>query len=675
MELSNYGEIEELVVLDNVSDHMTGNVYCKYYREEAAERAQKKLAGRFYGSRLIQAEYSPVTDFREARCRTFHETRCARGGLCNFMHVKHIPKAVKRRVTRDTAAEPETIRLLFDPAGAFAASRRLSDARPIGRDALAAYSILGGLPGRIEAAAEALAEITALRTHDDAEDGGGDERQALDRSMGCMLGNAIGDALGAPLEFSPVRYGEGELEGMGHKKIWKKREYNCFELKPGQWTDDTSMALCLADSLLCCDGLDGLDLRQRFFLWWEHGYNNAFGRDPDKEERDSVGLGGNISDSLHEWAEVAVRTEQTTAGTLSTSGNGSIMRNGAIPLWFREDLQAGMDAAYRQSKATHMGEEAAELCRLLTWICIKLINGAGRELLDDLSGFSTPLYTVRCLAEAVGEDRHEQNSGQALRDRDWAWRSEDYRYSAKRTKVDPGYIGSYAMDAMSMALHCVYTTGSFKEALLKAANLRGDSDTVAAVTGQIAGALYGAVAIPGDWLDHVRRWDGGTICARALMLYNQESLPCGAALSDEACASAGLLGISWVEQVREERAKGTKEKKGKKHKESKKEKKKGDEDMRDAGAPDEEDVAGSTEKKEKKDRKEREKEKKEKKSKKQEEIDDEKAAQSCAGLSDKVFLRAMDTDSFIGSDEAEVVAQSWQASASQGAEVSPLGGG
>merc|ERR1712008_138617 len=82
MELSTYGEIEEL-----------------------AERAHKKLAGRFYGSRLIQAEYTPVTDFREARCRTFHETRCARGGLCNFMHVKHIPKAVKRRVTRDTAAE------------------------------------------------------------------------------------------------------------------------------------------------------------------------------------------------------------------------------------------------------------------------------------------------------------------------------------------------------------------------------------------------------------------------------------------------------------------------------------------------------------------------------------------------------------------------------------------
>jgi len=105
LELANYGEIEDLVVLDNVSDHMLGNVYCKYYHTEAAERAVKKLSGRFYGGSLIQAEFTPVTDFREARCRAFHETRCARGGLCNFMHIKHIPKAVKRRLVRDMYEE------------------------------------------------------------------------------------------------------------------------------------------------------------------------------------------------------------------------------------------------------------------------------------------------------------------------------------------------------------------------------------------------------------------------------------------------------------------------------------------------------------------------------------------------------------------------------------------
>jgi len=105
LELANYGEIEDLVVLDNVSDHMVGNVYCKYYHEEAAERAVRNLSGRFYGGRLIQAEYTPVTDFREARCRAFHETRCARGGLCNFMHIKHIPKAVTRRLVREMYEE------------------------------------------------------------------------------------------------------------------------------------------------------------------------------------------------------------------------------------------------------------------------------------------------------------------------------------------------------------------------------------------------------------------------------------------------------------------------------------------------------------------------------------------------------------------------------------------
>merc|ERR1719359_327141 len=101
LELANYGEIEDVVVVDNLADHLIGNVYVKYYHEEDAERALGKLTGRFYSGKLIQAEYTTVTDFREARCRAFHETRCNRGGYCNFIHLKHIPKAIKRRVVRE----------------------------------------------------------------------------------------------------------------------------------------------------------------------------------------------------------------------------------------------------------------------------------------------------------------------------------------------------------------------------------------------------------------------------------------------------------------------------------------------------------------------------------------------------------------------------------------------
>eukprot|EP00397_Hematodinium_sp_SG-2012_P051217 GEMP01059915.1.p1 GENE.GEMP01059915.1~~GEMP01059915.1.p1 ORF type:complete len:457 (+),score=110.44 GEMP01059915.1:1-1371(+) len=100
LELANYGEIEDMVVVDNASDHMIGNVYVKYYNSQDCERALQKLSGRFYGGKLIQAEASPVVDFREARCRAFHESRCNRGGYCNFMHIKHIPKAIKRRLVR-----------------------------------------------------------------------------------------------------------------------------------------------------------------------------------------------------------------------------------------------------------------------------------------------------------------------------------------------------------------------------------------------------------------------------------------------------------------------------------------------------------------------------------------------------------------------------------------------
>jgi len=299
--------------------------------------------------------------------------------------------------------------------------------------------------------------------------------------------------------------------------------------------------------LLSSGGFDPLDLRQRFHLWNRYGYNNAFGHDLDREDRSSVGLGGNISQSISEW-EDEVRHPMTQAGNRFTSGNGSVMRNGALPVWFHNDLNAGMAAAYGQSKTTHGGDEAAELCRFLTWLCGQFINGADRKLLEDLSAFDTPLYTVRCLANGLCEERHEDNSDPVfggLQNRRWDWRSKDHKYCHARSVEQPGYIGSYAMDNVSMALHCVYFTSTFEEATLLVANLRGDADSVCAVVGQIAGSLYGASAIPVDWLERVQRWDGGgTILARAMMLHNQEAVSPEEALSDQACATAGQLQLA-----------------------------------------------------------------------------------------------------------------------------------
>jgi len=98
-ELTNIGgDLEQLRVCENLSDHLTGNVYAKFREEEDAEKALKALMGRFYAGRPILAQFCPVTDFKDARCRQFEESTCSRGGYCNFMHLKKVSSKLQRRL-------------------------------------------------------------------------------------------------------------------------------------------------------------------------------------------------------------------------------------------------------------------------------------------------------------------------------------------------------------------------------------------------------------------------------------------------------------------------------------------------------------------------------------------------------------------------------------------------
>jgi len=94
--LAQYGELEDLLLVDNISDHLCGNVYVKYYHEDSAVRAYNALEDGWYNGRKLKIEYSPVLEFRDARCRAFSEGKCNRGQDCNFLHLRHVPKALKR---------------------------------------------------------------------------------------------------------------------------------------------------------------------------------------------------------------------------------------------------------------------------------------------------------------------------------------------------------------------------------------------------------------------------------------------------------------------------------------------------------------------------------------------------------------------------------------------------
>lgn len=377
-------------------------------------------------------------------------------------------------------------------------------------------------PDRSLALSKALGETPFANVHED-------------RAMGCLFGLLIGDALGAPREFSPVNYDNKKITGFNDWAEWEvsSRDHNRFKLKPGQWTDDSAMALCLADSLIAHQEFKPKDLRLRFLNWVAYGYNNTFGNDPDNPHgRPSIGLGGTIQLSLAEFMATNGQSDYTQCGDEVSSGNGSIMRLAPVPIRYCRDLETGMQVAYNQSKTTHQGEEAAECCRLLTHLMGNAIireavlreeSTTTQALLDDLlAGFTSTLSSVNALAKSAQE--HIKRFGIfkiKSKNRNWNWKDFNFKFSPSRSDQSPGYVGSYCMDCLAMALHCVYTTNSFPEAVVKAASLGGDSDTVAAVTGQIAGAIYGSSAIPNGWIQAVLQWDGHKdIPLRAYKLYH-----------------------------------------------------------------------------------------------------------------------------------------------------------
>lgn len=186
------------------------------------------------------------------------------------------------------------------------------------------------------------------------------------------------------------------------------------------------------------------------------------------------------------------------------------MRLAPVPIAFASDerlFDYAKDYAYKQSKVTHTGTEAAEACRLLTHLIIKCINRESemtiKEFIDQaLEDFVTEDYSVDCLRRSVIEDeekfaermnqgKYQKKFSKSVKDRNWNWKDENFRYSPTRTASKPGYVGSYSLDALSMALHLSYHSASPKEAIIKAVNMGGDCDSTGAIAGQIVGSFYG----------------------------------------------------------------------------------------------------------------------------------------------------------------------------------------
>ena len=271
-----------------------------------------------------------------------------------------------------------------------------------------------------------------------------------DRFRGCLLGLAACDALGTTLEFkSPGSFEPIEdIVGGGP-----------FGLQPGQWTDDTSMALCLAASLLECGGFDPLDQMQRYVRWWRDGYMSATGHTFD--------IGNTVSAALARFEA----TGDPYAGTTdrSIAGNGSLMRLAPVPMYYAGDAASAIDHAALSSRTTHGASQAVDACRYFAGLIVEALNGVDKQTL--LAPGYCPvdgLWERSPLDEAVAEVA----AGSFAR------------------REPPEIVGSgYVVRALEAALWAFNRSSDFREGALLAVNLGDDADTTGAIYGQIAGRV------------------------------------------------------------------------------------------------------------------------------------------------------------------------------------------
>lgn len=276
------------------------------------------------------------------------------------------------------------------------------------------------------------------------------------RLQGLLLGLAIGDTVGMPVEFCPKDT---------FAPITDMMAGGVFNLKKGQWTDDTSMALCLADSLIACGGFDANDQMERYLRWYKEGENSVTGK--------CFGMGRTVY-----FALLTSKSSGAYAGSdhPKSSGNGSLMRLAPIPIFYHDDLQKCVEYAVLSSKVTHASADCLSACAYFAEVLYHALNGkTDKDTL--LTPTSTYPFSPNVQAVINGSFKHKSR--------------------------DEIFGAGYVVDSLEASLWAFYHTDDFKDAILMAVNLGDDADTTGAITGQIAGAYYGLDGIPSDWVADV----------------------------------------------------------------------------------------------------------------------------------------------------------------------------
>jgi len=274
---------------------------------------------------------------------------------------------------------------------------------------------------------------------------------------GCLLGLAVGDALGAPAEFMTR---EAIQRTFGHLRDMVGGGW--LELKPGQATDDTQMMVCLAESLVAKNAFDADDMAQRFASWYRRGP-----RDIGHTTKTAL---AKIASGVP-WQEASQVAHRELKGR--SASNGGLMRCAPLGLFHWREPDSILQDSATSCRITHWDPRAAYASSALNLIIAGCLDG---------------LSLRQAIEKAIV-------------------RIEPYQHEVARAldecltgPYDKPEVSGLAVDTLHAACRCLYQSASFENALEEAVNLGGDTDTVGAVCGAMAGAYYGKGAIPARWL-------------------------------------------------------------------------------------------------------------------------------------------------------------------------------
>jgi ADP-ribosyl-[dinitrogen reductase] hydrolase len=296
----------------------------------------------------------------------------------------------------------------------------------------------------------------------------------INKIKGALFGLAIGDALGVPVEFKQKEY----LEAFPIKGI---TGYGSWNQPPGTWSDDSSLAFCLAESLT--KGYDLNDMAQNFINWMQHGFWGAHHKVFD--------VGGATRFAI---GRLTKGTSPLLSGGMmeDDNGNGSLMR--IMPLLFSiKDLP--IDERYKKikevSSITHAHFRSVFACFIYLEFALQILNG---NTID--KAYSNMQASVKSYATANDFNPKElQLFGRIL------------DAHIKDVKEDAIHSGGYVLHTLEASLWCLFNTDNYADAVLKAVNLGGDTDTTGCVTGGLAGLLYGYEEIFEVWINEIARKD------------------------------------------------------------------------------------------------------------------------------------------------------------------------